>query len=289
MNIVLLVFGTDLKYHIETNFCLLTIIANINKSDTITVYTDHPEYYARIAKYIDIVVLKQQTLESWINNSGYIFRAKIKAIEHSVQHHPNQDLLFLDCDTALYQPLNEIRNILNSGKGIMCNDEGHPSKMQGPSLRMWKALDGKTIAGCTFSAKHNVWNSGVIGIPQAKLSVVINLAIKVCDFILNTNVKCFTAEQYAFSVAMQENIENMSSSQPWICHYWGNKNGWHKYIKHFFLTSFFTNRSIEDEIQAVANNKDYCNLPIHVKVSNTKRRLIKLLNRLFPDRMTKIQ
>ncbi len=286
MNIVLLVFGTNLKYHTETNFCLLSVIANISKSDTVTVYTDHPEYYTRLAKHIDIVALEEQTLKSWINDSGYIFRAKIKAIEHSAQQHPDQDLLFLDCDTVLYQSLNGIRDILNSGKGIMCNNEGHPSKMRGPSLRMWKALNGETVENCTFSAKHNVWNSGIIGIPRRQLQAVVHLAVHVCDFILSKNVKCFTAEQYAFSVAMQENVEEIFSSQPWIVHYWGNKEEWNAYIHNFFLTSYVTNRSVEEDIQAVASDKGYCKLAVHKRIPNTKKRLTKLLNRLFPDEDT---
>lgn len=281
MNIVLLVFGTNTQYHIQTYFCLLTILKHLGKNSCVSLYTDHPEYYKRLENHIDIIILQEQTLKAWINDTGYIFRAKIKAIEDSALQHPDKHLLFLDCDTVLFRPLDDILQILNSGQGIMCNDEGHPSKMRGASLKMWKALDGKTIENCTFSLKHNVWNSGVIGIPKEKLMTVPKLALKVCDYILNTNIKCFTAEQYAFSVAMQENVK-LVPAQQWIIHYWGNKERWTSLASNMLNISFLKGKTLEEEIHEL-DNIDFKSIPLRVKKHLTNKRLVKLVNRLIPD------
>jgi len=181
MNIVYLVFGTKTTYHLQTYFSILTVLRHKRKTDTITVYTDNPQYYRRL-KAVNVSTFSKKTLDEWINGTDYIFRAKIKAIEESAKRKPDANLLFLDGDTVLLNDeLAEIEETLNSGKGIMYTNEGHPSKMRGKALRMWNAVKGKTVDGCTLSMKHNMWNSGVIGIPMAKKGAVISLALDVCD------------------------------------------------------------------------------------------------------------
>ena len=281
MNIILLVFGTNNQYHIQTYLCLLSLLKHINKTDTISVYTDHPEFYKRMKGHIDIIALSAQTLKDWIKHSDYIFRAKIKAIEDSAKHHPQKHLLFVDCDTVLYQSLDEMKSILNSGQGIMCNDEGHPSKMKGASLKMWKALAGKTIGNCTVSLRHNVWNSGIIGIPKDKKESVINLALKACDFILAQNTNCFTAEQYAFSIAMQENLK-LHSAHNWFIHYWGNKEEWTALSSDFMISSFLEGKTIDEEIRDL-KQLDFTSIPIRRKKHINNKRLIQLADKMIPD------
>lgn len=281
MNIVLLAFGTSIQYYIQTHLCLLTILKHINKTDCISLYTDHPEFYKRMEGCINITTLSKNTLNEWINHTGYIFRVKIKAIEDSAKCHPDEHLLFVDCDTVLYQPLEEIRAILDAGQGIMCNNEGHPSKMKGASRKMWKALAGKTIENCTVSHQHNVWNSGIIGIPKQKLEEIISLALKTCDFILSLNTNCFTAEQYAFSIAMQENLE-IHPAIKWFIHYWGNKEEWITLASEFMVSSFLKNKTVREEIQDL-KQFDFTSIPIRRKKHVNNRRLTKLVNRIFPD------
>lgn len=281
MNIVLLVFGTGKQYHIQTYLCLLSLLRNINKMDKITVYTNHPEFYKRMEGYVDVITLSAQTLNDWINNSGYIFRAKIKAIEDCAKRHPDMHLLFVDCDTVLYQPLEEMRAILDSGQGIMCNNEGHPSKMKGASLRMWKSLAGKTIEDCTISLQHNMWNSGIIGIPKEKKETIINLALKTCDFMLAQKTKCFTKEQYAFSIAMQENLK-LHSSLKWFIHYWGNKEEWTALATNFMLSSFLEGKSIDEEVQDL-KQLEFTSIPIRRKKHIYNKRLTKLVDKMIPD------
>lgn len=285
MNILLLVFGNDIQYHTLANFCMLSVLQQCSENDIISVYTDRLDFYSRFKEQIEIVELDGGTLGKWLNGTDYIFRAKIMAIEDAARRFPNMHLLFLDCDTICVNSLENMRSLLDDGIGLLCNDEGHPSKMKGASKRMWDALANCTIGSCTISQKHNVWNSGVIGIPQSKLTEVIALAIDVCDYILQTKVRCFTAEQYAFSVAMQEYCKVVASTT-WICHYWGNKEGWLHSIQQFFLESYMQGITLGQEMQKNAANKFYYELPIYMKRSNTKRRIEKVLDRIFLDKLT---
>lgn len=285
MNVILLAFGDKIQYHTQTNFCILSVLQQCTESDIISIYTDRPKFYSRLKERIEVVALDKSTLDKWVNGTGYIYRVKIKAIEDSARRHPDEHLLFLDCDTVCVHSLEKIKQLMDEGNGVMCFDEGHPSKMKGPSRRMWNALANHTINTCTISLKHNVWNSGVIGIPQSKLTEVISLAVNVCDYILQANVRCFTAEQYAFSVAMQEYCKVFDSTK-WICHYWGNKEGWTNFIHQFFLKSYMQGDSMLQDIHECAA-KNLCNeLPNHIKVSNTKRRFKNLLDWMFLDKPT---
>lgn len=279
MNIVFLVFGKNPAYHLQTYFAILTVLKYKERNDTVTIYTDYPEYYNRINKLVCIICFDQATLEEWMNGTGYIFRAKIKAIEMSARNCPDTPLLFLDGDTVIYQGLKDIRQLLDNGEGIMYTDEGHPSSMRGKSLNMWKAVKGMRFGDCQISMRHNVWNSGVIGIPGGILNRVIPLALEICDAFLQKNIKCFTIEQYAFAIAMQETCRIHPATQ-WIGHYWGNKEEWSDTIHDVVLQSHLKGLSIEEEIDGI-DIKGLKNIPLFVKKSNTHRRLINLIDKLF--------
>ena len=96
MNIVFLVFGDTLAYHMQTYFALLTVLRHKRGADSVVVYTDMPQYYNRLEGRISLHTLDKETLDSWINGTGYIFRAKIKAIEDCAARHGGSHILFLD-------------------------------------------------------------------------------------------------------------------------------------------------------------------------------------------------
>ena len=133
MNFVFLVFGSTLSYHQQTYFAILTVLRHKRLGDTVIVYTDAPQYYARLGGTVDVVALDKHTIDSWIDGTGYIFRAKIKAIEDCVSRRDGH-LLFMDSDTVLYGNIDDMEHLLVRGIGIMYVDEGHPSAMKGASL-----------------------------------------------------------------------------------------------------------------------------------------------------------
>ncbi len=288
MNIVLLCFGNETAFHIQTYFAILTVLKHKDKDDTVTVYTDFPDHYRRLEPMIRIAVFDKPTLDGWMKGTGYIFRAKIKAIEESARNNPDSHLLFLDGDVCLFAGLDGIRDLLDNGCGVMYTDEGHPSRMKGRSLKMWKAVEGAAIGGgaSCVSMKHNVWNSGVIGIPKDRLDKVIHMALDVCDMILERDGRCFTAEQYAFSIAMVEMCEVRPATQ-WVGHYWGNKNGWLSQIYDYLLMSHVCGWTLGGEILNL-DTDSFMKIPLRVKKSNTGRRLKNLIDRMFPDKISSI-
>lgn len=284
INFVFLSFGDNVAYHTQTYMAILTVLRHKREADSLTVYTDRPQCYVRIARYVEIQTLDKETIDKWMDGTGYIFRVKIEAIRHCAAKRPASHLLFMDGDTLLTCPPADMAQRLDQGIGLMHKNEGHPSRMKGASLRMWKAMRGQTVDGCTVSMKHNVWNSGVIAIPSGKAQSVCGLALSLCDRILESGVRCFTAEQYAFSVAMQE-AGMLEEADRWILHYWGNKPAWGKITADFIARAHLGAMSVEEEIAAV-DTLPMSDTPLRVRTPNTQRRLMVLVERLFPDKTT---
>lgn len=287
MNILYLVFGDNLNVHLQVDFSILTMLQDLAKDDNIHVITTNTAYYEHLKNHIHLIPLSEQTLKEWRGKHDFFWRAKIKAIEYIAKKYPEEDFMYLDGDTFLVDKLSPIKKKLHEGYGMMHLNEGHPKDMMTKSLRMWKTVKGHTYQGVTLSEKHDMWNAGVVAIPASKLTETIQLALSLCDGMLDDQAEPIVIEQYSLSIALFEHTK-LIEAKPWIGHYWGNKEEWLDYIHNFFLTSLTTNRSVEEEIATVAENKDYRNIPIHVKVPNMKKKLTKLLNRIFPNRETRI-
>lgn len=287
MNILYLVFGNNLDIHLQVEFSIITLLHELTDKDKIHVITTNPSFYNHLKEKINIITISEQTLKEWRGKHDFFWRCKIKAIEYIAQEYPDQDFMYLDGDTFLIDKLTPIKQKLEQGFGMMHLNEGHPKDMMTKSLRMWKTVKGHTYQGVTLSEKHDMWNAGVVAIPANKLTETVNLALAVCDGMLDDKAEPIVIEQYSLSIALYE-CTKLTEAKPWIGHYWGNKDEWNNYIHQFFLTSFTTNRNVDEEIKAAASNKDYCQIPIHMKVPNMKKKLRRLLNRIFPDKPSTI-
>ena len=281
INFVYLAFGSASVFHVQTYFSALTVLRHKRTADKVMIYTDHPQYYVRLGGSVSVMPLSKQMLDEWIGGSGYIYRAKIKAVEHCAECWPGAHTLFLDCDTCLMGSIDPVASLLDDDAGLMHKDEGHPSTVKGASLRGWRAIGGKKIGSCVVSMRHNMWNSGVVGIPAGKSVDVCRLATDVCDAILASGARCFTAEQYGFSVAMQEHFK-MFQAEQWIAHYWGNKDEWNRCIGEFVMKSHICGLSLDAEISAL-DDFPMATLPLYVRKPNTQRRLVKFVKWAFKD------
>jgi hypothetical protein len=280
MNIVYLTFGDNIKYHLQAYFSIRSIQRYITEEDKILVLSTNPSFYKRCD--INVIPLSEELVKSWEGDFSYPFRIKVKGLEYIQQQYPDDHILFVDTDTFAYNSLDDIRKALSAGDGVMFTCEGHPSTKKFGPLKMWKMVENKCYSGITINKKHDVWNSGVIGLPASKAKEHIQLSLEILDAMLNDNVTYFTVEQYAQSIAMEERMKIHPSSHI-FGHYWGNKEDWEEFITNFLLESYMTNRSIEEEIQAISQ-LDFSQIPIFKHHSNTYNRLNKLIRKCFPDR-----
>ena len=104
----------------------------------------------------------------------------------------------------------------------------------------------------------------------------MNLALAVCDGMLDDNAEAFVIEQYALSIALFECSGQMVEANLWIGHYWHNKYYWSSYIAHFFVKAYRLGLSLEQQIDEIRHT----NLKwVHRKIL-VKRTIAKLMGRL---------
>ena len=99
MNILYLVFGDTLRYHIEANLSIRTFQRQMTEKDRIIVFTNRPEYYRRAQ--VEVMALTDEQMNEWRGKHQYLFRIKIMAVDYLHRQYPDDDLLFMDCDTFL--------------------------------------------------------------------------------------------------------------------------------------------------------------------------------------------
>lgn len=119
--------------------------------------------------------------------------------------------------------------------------------------------------------------------PAKKTESTIALALRICDGMLADNVERIVIEQYSLSIALYE-TGGIVPANAYIAHYWGNKRQFNDAALSFFFKSYLTDRSFEKEME-VLDSLQIHSIPIHIKMSNTQRRLTNIVRKLFPDKI----
>lgn len=282
MTFMYLTFGEKSEYHVQAYLSMLSFRRQTSPGDRIVMVTTAPQFYRRASSWVEVIELSPSQVAAWKGRHQYMFRVKTMAMKHYADEHPGEDLLFVDTDTFLSGRLDELRGVLGRGCGLMHKDEGSPADMKGPSLRMWRNVEGREYAGFRINRQHHMWNSGIVGMPAAKVQDIVGDTLLLLDGMLDDGVKSFNIEQYAMSVAMTEHL-TVEAAEPWVAHYWGNKDEWERAIQDFMLRAYVQDWTLDDELQAVDELLSR-HIPIFVHRSNTARRLNKLVEKLFPDR-----
>lgn len=279
MNILYIVFGDKLDYHLQAYLSIRSFQKQLKDDDHIFVVTSRPEYY----NHANVTTLNvtDDEIEAWKGPHHFFFRVKIKAMELLASKYPDQHILYLDSDTFLYGDLDVLKQRLDNGNGMMHIREGHPSKMKGGALKLWNTVKGHTYAGITLSERHDMWNAGVVAVPKDRLDKIIATSLAICDGMLDDGGDCFILEQYAQSVCMNELTQLMPSDDS-IGHFWGNKEEWEALSSELLLRSYMKQSSLQDELDAITPQL-LSSHPIYIHKSSTAEKLCKLIMRLFPN------
>lgn len=275
MNIVYFVIGDSAVIHIQVGFSIRTILSQTSEEDTVYVVTDTPTMYCNLPHVVTIPIT-QERIKEWRGKHDFFWRVKIKVLQQIAQMSPDKAMMYLDGDTFLHGSLTEIKEQLGKNRGMMHLDEGCPSEMKERSLSMWHTVSGKTYAGITIGPQHHMWNAGVVAIPAALVVKVTDMALAICDGMLDDGSEPVTVEQYALSIALSECSNQMIEADQWIGHYWHNKYYWSAYIAQFFVRAYRLGYSLEKQLDIIraTNLKG-----VHRRIL-LKRTLAKLTGRL---------
>lgn len=263
---------------------ILNLLRYRNEIDSINIITDHPDYYKKLEKYINIIAVDDKTINQWKGEFSFVFRVKLKAIELIISRNSDeQPILYLDTDTFIYKGFHELKNSLSEGKGIMHINEGKLSECPTRSgFRLWKQIRNQTYGGNTITENDCMWNAGVIGIPANICEKMIDTAIKMCDEMCARIKISFLVEQFCVSVTLQRMVE-MRAACGWIGHYWGNRDSWNNLISAFFSESYMRNSSLDDDLERISAF-DFGQIPISAIPRNAATRLHKMVNKYFSPR-----
>ncbi|RZJ93812.1 MAG: hypothetical protein EOO60_04420, partial [Hymenobacter sp.] len=123
MQLLYLVFGTNIQNHFQAYFSILTFLRQGQGELKITIMTDAPEFYRHLGAAVTVQVVEKETLREWEGEFKFFWRVKIKALERAAQQHPELPLLYLDSDTLLYGSLPAMRQQLAAGQALMHEPE----------------------------------------------------------------------------------------------------------------------------------------------------------------------
>ena len=283
MTVFYIVMGGDdaLRYYLEAYLSIRTFQKQLDPETTrICVITDHPSFLQKAG--VEVITVTPEQKADWMGPHKFFFRTKIKGMEYLHQLYPNDDLLYLDSDTFLYGSLASLKQRLDEGHGLMHRREGSPKDISHTAQRLWKGAVGRTYGGITIGKQHLMWNAGVVGLPNEKISDTVSCAISLCDGMLNDGNIEFITEQYSYSIALAEHTSLMASSDL-IGHYWGNAKDWRQKTTEIFIRSYLNNSSLEEELAALDINA-LCQTPVFVHRSHRGVQLQSLISRLFPDK-----
>lgn len=280
MNILYLVFGNEQLYHSQAYFSICSFLNQMEAFDRIFVMTDAPDFYQRFGNKVQIIPINQTQIEGWKGEYKFIFRAKIKAIQYACQLYPDEPLMYLDSDTFLFNDLKLLKKSIKDP--LMHVREGLLSELKSKTIRkLWQTIKGREFGGIQIQTKHAMWNAGVVGIPGGQGIKITNSALKICDEILKEKVGKWVVEQLSFSVVMSGNGD-LQPAEPFIGHYWSNKDEWNESVQKFMLESFLKGNSVQDDIEAISKF-DFSKIAIQKRIPNTQIRLKNVISKWFPS------
>lgn len=282
MHLVYLVFGPNAANHTQAYFSILTFLRQQVALTGITVITDQPNFYLRLAGQVQVWPVDAALLREWEGPHKFFWRVKIKALEAVAQASPTHSLLYLDSDTFLSGDANALARALDANTALMHEPEGALAALFSKTEQLtWRQLRGRELSGYTFSDKTIMWNAGVVGVPAARATEAIALALRLCDAWCAAGVTPRLIEQLALSVALAE-TGPLAPARTNIGHYWSAKPEWQAAISSFLLTSFLHARPVAAEIATLADF-DFRAQPVKQRLKSTRGRLEKLVEKLFPN------
>ena len=287
MEYIFVDYGRQLPNQTQLAFAVVSVLAYGGKNAHIHITTDAPEAYLQFAEQVDVIPFSQEQLTEWMGPQHYTFRAKIMAIRYAVESLLKRGecghFMYLDSDVFAYKDLSVLDDQLNQGVGIMHKDEGMPYETSGASRRLWPCIKGKTFQGIVIREGCHMWNSGVIGMPRDCALEVCDLTLRLCDEMLVAveGKRVFNVEQFCFSLALRKLCQAMAEADEYICHYWGNKEGWQQKITQFFTACWLKKLSVGEITDAfLALNKT--DIPYYYRDPIWRRRLVKWVSALIP-------
>lgn len=283
--VMLLTFGDNLNYHSQANFCLLTALKFLPKETQFAIYTDRPDYYHWAQSWVDIRHTPKEKLTEWEGEHKFFWRVKIMAMLDAAKKDLN-NLIYVDTDTIFTGPAESLIQGFSEDKSFMHLKENTLSsdKAEDKAL-MWNQVKNRSYSNILINEQTYMWNAGVVGLSEKNKLEQLEKALKINDEMLKENVTRRLIEQFSLSLAL-DSKNKLSEAKNCVLHYWGNKEEWSQKINNFFSKSFQFNWKLEEMVEKI-NINEWKVIPISRSRRGWNRRLLKIAENYFPDRIEK--
>lgn len=213
-------------------------VYNLNPSTgtIVYVYTDQPAFFEAFLPFFhhfEIKEISQMQLKEWRGPLNCPQRVKLEIIAE-VLNHVNGNLLYLDTNTYIKNPLETIFSEIEKGRFFLHSSKGGMNDSNDNELtRLSKFLAADSVQqnGNKLSLKGlKIWNTFSIGI-SSQHKDVIDDALELNDVIYKQFSKP-VVESFAFSYCFQKAGE-VKATEEYIHHY-GSFKEFHHLLRLFF-------------------------------------------------------
>jgi hypothetical protein len=245
----LVTFGDRDEWYAEAHLAILTALRWIPPPCEVVVTTDRPERFRWFGDRVRIEPLTAEQIERWSGPQRFVWRVVLKAIAEIARRPPFANLLYLDVDTLVRRPLDDMTALLRSGNVFLDKWESPLSLRDGDHRRLWKQVRGRTFLGFRIDERTQMWNSGVVALGAENVNLV-EKSLEVCDAMTAAGVQNRLVEQLAQSVVLQS-TGRLREARPWIDHYWGNKPAYDAAVHERLAAILMAGMSVEEAIEYV--------------------------------------
>jgi hypothetical protein len=193
----------------------------------IYIYTDQPAWFEEFSTFFssfEIHEISTNMINQWKGEINFVHRVKVEILIDFFKYFSG-NILYLDTDTYLQQPVDPLFGSIGEGTFIMHEYEGVINQKVNPQFRKWENFLAITPIHYNnkhleFSSQLEVWNAGVIGL-NSNHKEVLEDVLSLTDNLYRKFPK-HIAEQFAFSYCFRKEGE-VRSSMDSIFHYWDMK------------------------------------------------------------------
>lgn len=214
-NYIYFVYGDRDEAFMEAAYSIGTLARRLKDTPSqIIVFTDQPD---KVKDWPVICESVAGQLEAMRGKTGFVHRAKLRVMQCLFEKYPGH-MIFLDSDTFVGGDMAKLAGRLSPGQAIM-----HAFESRNPEIGL--AGFHTTLAGNIsyhFGADSQMYNSGVFGLHRDDRAVV-DLALELCDALLDFGSRIHTAEQFAISEALRISHIKLLEARHVVTHYMGHR------------------------------------------------------------------
>ena len=214
-NYIYLLYGNSDDSYTEAAYSIGTLRQRLaGAAARIIVFTDQPN---RLKDWPVITESVADQLGVMRGKTDFSHRAKLCVIWNCFEKYSG-NVIYLDSDTFVRGNIDKLAGRLTKGTAIM-----HAFECFNPEIGL-AGFQTQLAGGMTyrFSAESQMYNAGVIGLHRDNREIV-NLALALCDAILDTGSRLHTAEQFSVSEALRISRTKIVTAQGVITHYIGHR------------------------------------------------------------------